>query len=228
MNVVPGLRGRAARLRNAGAANLFTAAVFCCGQLSNPGFEDGQLAPWEGPWGGGALGGEGTGQLVEAGPGNFVHSGRQSLRLTVWDDGNPSAAAWAGISQSHSCQPGQKLRAGAWIYCSSSDSPPLEGLALAQLRLEYFRDDFSQEEIPTHITLSTPFSSSAGYAPDTWHLLQVYDRAPPQAGLVKMSIMLLSQVPDGRPKVVWVDDAFVEFQSPRPQHSYYGFETAVP
>ena len=43
--------------------------------------------------------------------------------------------------------------------------------------------------------------------------MQVYDRVPSQARSMKFSILLLSQKPNKQPKVVWVDDAFLEFQS---------------
>ena len=91
---------------------------------------------------------------------------------------------------------------------------------MAQLRLEYYHDDFAEQLIPTHVTLSTPFTSSVGYAADTWHLVQVYDRIPPQARSIKFTILLLSQRPDSERKVVWVDDAFMEFQGRRAGHSF--------
>ena len=98
---------------------------------------------------------------------------------------------------------------------------------MAQLRLEYFQDEYAEQIIPTHVTLSTPFTSSIGHAPDTWHLIQVYDRVPNEAQTVKFSILLLSQKPNNEPKVVWVDDAFLEFQGPRPGSLQREFENSL-
>jgi len=186
--------------------------------LTQPGFESDSEGAWVGPWGYGALGGSGGGRIVLKGEADgFVRSGDRAVRLSVSDDGNPSAVAWSGISQLQSCFPGDKVRAGVWVYYDEELSPPSEGLALAQLRLEYFQDDLGEQIIPTHISLSTPFSSSSGYAPNTWHLVQVYDRVPSLAQSVKFSILLLSQIPNHQEKTVWVDDAFLEFHSSRYQ-----------
>lgn len=191
-------------------------ALYSSARLSEPGFEgDVSMGKWIGPWSYGALGGEGSGSYVDRGENDFVRNGTHALRLTVRDNGNQNAVGWTGISQTQDCTPGAKVRAGAWVYCSAERSPPTEGRAMAQLRLEYYRDDYAQEIIPTHVTLSTPFTSSAGHAPDTWHLLQMYDRVPRQAKTLKFSIVLLSQKPNAAHKVVWVDDAFLEFHGPR-------------
>lgn len=200
-------------------------ALYSQANLSEPGFEGNVvMGNWVGPWGHGALGGHGSGSFVDGGSDDFVRSGDRSLRLTVSDDGNPNAVAWAGISQTQKCMPGSKVRAGAWIYSSPDHHPPTEGRAMAQLRLEYFEDDYAEYVIPTHISLSTPFTSTAGYEPDTWHLIQLYDRVPDMARTVKFSILLLSQQPNHQPKMVWVDDAFLEFQGPRYKSRYTDFE----
>jgi len=178
------------------------------------------MGVWSGPWGYGALGGHGSGSFVDASAHDYVRSGERSLRLAVRDDGNPSAVAWSGISQTVRCRPGSKVRAGAWVFYRSAYFPPTEGRAMAQLRLEYFSDEFGERLIPTRVSLSTPFTSSSGYAPDTWHLVQVYDRVPRRARSVKFSIMLLSQKPDGREKIVWVDDAFLQFRESRARSGY--------
>lgn len=200
-------------------------AVYGYANLSEPGFEGPVvMGAWQGPWGHGALGGQGYGSYVDDGGHDYARTGNRSLRLTVSDDGNPLAVGWAGISQTQRCKPGSKVKAGAWVYCDSKQFPPTEGRAMAQLRLEYFEDDYAEHLIPTHISLSTPFTSSSGYAPDTWHLVQVYDRVPRQAKTVKFSVLLLSQKPNGERKTVWVDDAFLEFQGPKSRRDRQDFE----
>ena len=207
------------------AGALCAMALFGYARLDEPGFEGSvALGEWVGPWGFGAVGGEGSGSFVDSGEHDFVRTGNHALRLTVRDNGNPEAVAWAGVSQTKLCEPRSRVRAGAWIYCSGDHSPPTEGRAIAQLRLEYFRDETAEQIIPTHVTLSTPFTSSTGHAPDTWHLVQVYDRVPSQARALKFSILLLSQRPDNKGKVVWIDDAFLEFQDQHGAGSYTDFE----
>lgn len=187
--------------------------------LAELGFENG-LKGWSEPWGYGTLGGHGEGQFVEADESNFVRSGERALRLTVRDDGTANAVAWAGISYQQEVEPGSKIRAGAYLFYSAHDSPPTEGRALAQLRLEYYSDALAKEVIPTHISLSSPFTSTGDSENGAWHLLQVYDRVPEEARTLKYTIMLLSQRPNGEEKKIWVDDAFIETRPPRSRSAY--------
>lgn len=196
----------------AGGALLTSAAL----QVHELGFE--KPGEWLGPWGFGTLGGQGSGKFVQKTDGAAVRSGEKALLLTVEDDGSPKAVAWAGSSHMERCIPGSKVKAGAWFRYSSSDSPPTEGRAVGQLRLEYFEDGEGQQLIPSHVSMSAPFTSSADNISEFWHLVELYDRVPDQAQSMKFSILLLSQQPNGQKKQVWVDDAFLEVQPPRSRY----------
>jgi hypothetical protein len=136
------------------------------------------------------------------------------VKLTVGDDGNPNAMAWAGVMQTLPCEAGRKVRVGAWLYYSSA-LLPLRNTSQAQLKIEYFEDKAAKQLLPGHIFLSTPFNP-ATYKPDTWHLIEAFDRAPQNASSMKFSIVVTSQKATRRRQAIWLDDMFVEIQASRP------------
>lgn len=190
---------------------LITGSVLTAARTTDLGFED--VTQWVGPWGQGALGGQGKAAIVSGQGGHPVRTGERSLHLSVEDDGSPNAVAWAGTSHLEPCLGGGKIRAGAWFNYSSQDNFPTEGLAAGQLRLEYFADEIGQELIPDRASLSSGFPAKED-ATSSWGLVELYDRVPPEARSVRFSILLLSQKPTGQKKEVWVDDAFLEINNP--------------
>ncbi|OQW95382.1 MAG: hypothetical protein BWK77_07555 [Verrucomicrobia bacterium A1] len=187
--------------------------LFCRAQIVESSFEEPLSPTWLGPEGGGHCGGGGDGELVGVGTGNYVHTGKQAVRLVVWDDGNPAAASWAGVMRILPCAAGRRIRVGAWLYFSS-ETLPLRSDALAQLKIEYFEDPKAERLIPTHLFLSAPFDP-AGYKPDTWHRIEAADRAPQDARSMKFSIVVTARNMGGRREAVWLDDLFVEVQPRR-------------
>jgi hypothetical protein len=100
-----------------------------------------------------------------------------------------------------------------WLYYSSA-TLPLSDSSQAQLKIEYFEDQEAKQLLPGHIFLSTPFNP-ATYKPDTWHPIEVFDRAPQNACSMKFSIVVTSQKATRRQQAVWLDDMFVEIQALR-------------
>jgi hypothetical protein len=196
------------------AALLASIVLFSRAQIVQSSFEEPLSPTWKGPEGGGACGGFGEGCVVSIGKENFVRSGKHSVRLTVGDDGNPSAMAWAGVMQTLPCGAGRKVRVGAWVYYSSA-LLPLNNASQAQLKIEYFEDKEATRLLPCHIFLSTPFNP-ATHKPDTWHLIEAFDRAPQNASSMKFSIVVTSQKATCRRQYIWLDDMFVEIQASRP------------
>lgn len=210
----------AARRRRGVATSLLALAVvsivlFCRAQRVQSSFEEPLGPAWVGPHGGGSAGGSGCGEIVAAGPRDFVHEGDRSVRLTVWGDGRPEAVCWAGVISVVPCDGGCRVRAGTWLYFSSEVMPLCTG-ALAQLKIEYFEDEQAQQLVPRHIYISPPFDSQS-YRPDAWHLVEAGDRAPARARSLKVSILMTAQRPGCRRQAVWMDDVFVEVQKPPPR-----------
>lgn len=187
---------------------LASIVLFSRAQLVQSSFEEALSSTWRGPEGGGWGGGDGAGLIVDLGKEEFVRTGQRAVRLCVWDDGSPEAAAWAGVMQVLPCSPRRKVHVGAWLYFSSKVLP-LRGEACAQLKIEYFEDDQARRLIPSHIFLSPP-CEPVSYKPDTWHLIQATDRAPQCAKSLKFSVVVTARKLAGRREAVWLDDMFVE------------------
>ena len=168
--------------------------------------------------GGGDGGGKGVCTFVSTGQTDFARSGNQSLRLMIWDEGTRDAVSWATFAQVYPCTPGRKIHAGAWLYFSSAIFPLLDERATVQLRVEYFTDAEATQINPQHVRVSSPFSPTVGFIPDTWHLVETFDRAPDNTRAMKLSIMLCSEVNNGCRQAVWADDVFVEFSGPKPRN----------
>ena len=196
------------------AALLASIVLFSRAQIVQSSFEEPLSPTWKGPEGGGACGGFGEGSIISIGKEDFVRSGKHAVKLTVGDNGNPNAMAWAGVMQTLPCAAGRKVRVGAWLYYSSA-SLPLLNTSQAQLKIEYFEDKDAKQLLPGHIYLSTPFNS-ATYKPDTWHLIEAFDRAPQSACSLKFSIVITSQNATSRRQAVWLDDMFVDVQAMKP------------
>ena len=183
--------------------------LFCRAQLVESSFEE-PLSSWEGPDGGGACGGQGGGEIIEAGSNNFVRTGERALRLKVWGPGSADSVAWAGVMKKLACTGGRKVHVGGWLY-SSSTVLPWDEKTHAQLKIEYFADADARKLIPTHIYLSPPFDP-ASFPPDRWHLLEATDRAPQDACSLRFSIVMTAECLDSPGQAVWLDDIFVEVQ----------------
>lgn len=196
------------------AALLASIVLFSRAQIVQSSFEEPLSPTWEGPEGGGTGGGFGEGCVVSIGKEDFVRSGRHAVKLTVGDDGNPNAMAWAGVMQTLPCGAGRKVRVGAWLYYSAA-LMPLNNTSQAQLKIEYFEDKEAKQLLPSHIFLSTPFNSET-YKPDTWHLIEAFDRAPQNASSMKFSIVITSQKTTSQRQAIWLDDMFVDIQASRP------------
>jgi hypothetical protein len=196
------------------AALLASIVLLSRAQVVQSSFEEPLSPTWQGPEGGGACGGFGEGRIVSIGKEDFVRSGAHSVKLTVGDDGNPNAMAWAGVMQVLPCGAGRKVRVGAWLYYSSA-MLSLNNTSQAQLKIEYFEDKGAKQLLPGHIFLSTPFNP-ATYKPDTWHLIEAFDRAPQNASSLKFSIVITSQQATSRRQAIWLDDMFVEIQAMKP------------
>jgi hypothetical protein len=196
------------------AALIASVVLFSRAQIVQSSFEEPLSPTWKGPEGGGACGGFGDGCVVSIGKEDFVRSGKRAVKLTVGDDGNPNAMAWAGVMQTLPCAAGRKVRVGAWLYYSSA-LLPLLNTSQAQLKIEYFEDKEARQLLPTHIFLSTPFNP-ATYKPDAWHLIEAFDRAPQSASSMKFSIVITSQKATAKRQAIWLDDMFVEVQASRP------------
>ena len=196
------------------AALLASIVLFSRAQIVQSSFEEPLSPTWKGPEGGGACGGFGEGSVVSIGKEDFVRSGKHAVKLTVGDDGTPNAMAWAGVMQTLPCGSGRKVRVGAWLYYSSA-LLPLLNTSQAQLKIEYFEDAEAKQLLPGHIFLSTPFNP-ATYKPDTWHLIEAFDRAPQNASSMKFSIVVTSPKATCRRQAVWLDDMFVDIQASRP------------
>ncbi len=198
----------------AGAVGLYVRA-----QQTLINFERMPPAGWEKPQAGGMRGGAGAAALVTTGASDFARSGARAVRLDVWNLGtDPTAVAWAAVSQVYPCRAGRKVRIGAWLYFSSSIHPLADSAVTAQLRIEYYTDAAARNLYPMHIYLGPPFNPAAGYGPDTWHLVEGTDRAPPGAVAMRVSLVLAAQHITAR-QTVWADDVFVEIQSARPGSS---------
>jgi hypothetical protein len=196
------------------AALLASIVLFSRAQIVQSSFEEPLSPTWKGPEGGGTCGGFGEGCVVSIGKENFVRSGKHAVKLTVGDNGNPDAMAWAGVMQTLPCEAGRKVRVGAWLYYSSA-LLSLHNTSQAQLKIEYFEDNDAKQLLPGHIFLSTPFNS-ATYKPDTWHLIEAFDRVPQNASSMKFSIVVTSQKAASARQAIWLDDMFVDMQAPRP------------
>ena len=195
------------------AALLASVVLFSRAQIVQSSFEEPLSPTWQGPEGGGACGGFGEGSVISIGKEDFVRSGKHAVKLTVGDDGTPNAMAWAGVMQTLPCAAGKKVRVGAWLYYSSAILP-LSDSSQAQLKIEYFEDKEAKQLLPGHIFLSTPFNPST-YKPDTWHMIEAFDRAPRNACSMKFSIVVTSQKATCVRQAIWLDDMFVEIQSPK-------------
>ena len=171
--------------------------------------------------GGGHGGGKGVCAFVSTGQTDFARSGSQALRLMIWDEGNCSAVSWATFAQVYPCTPGRKIHAGAWLYFSSAIFPLLDERATVQLRVEYFTDAEATQINPQHVRVSSPFSPTVGFVPDSWHLVETFDRAPENTRAMKLTIMLCSEVNNGCRQAVWADDVFVEFSGPKPRNDLW-------
>ena len=208
-------QGRRAVLPALALAFVTLAVFFCPAQLLRFGFEECEEAPFEGPYGGGAYGGSGGGRLVAGGAGDFVRSGKQAVRLEVWDDGSKESVAWAGIMQTVMCDLRRKVQAGVWLYFSSSVLPLQPG-AQAHLRVEYFEDPEGTRMIPGCVYVSPPLDPGV-HASDTWHLVEVHGRIPPESKSLRVSVVVMGQGLKGQPQAIWVDDLCVEMHPiPRP------------
>lgn len=196
------------------AALLASIVLFSRAQVVQSSFEEPLSPTWKGPEGGGACGGFGEGCVVSIGKEDFVRSGKHAVKLTVGDDGNPNAMAWAGVMRTLSCAAGKKVHVGAWLYYSSA-LLTLHNTSQAQLKIEYFEDKEAKQLLPGHIFLSTPFNPAI-YKPDTWHLIEACDRVPPNASSMKFSIVVTSQQATSRRQAIWLDDMFVEIQAMKP------------
>ena len=179
-------------------------------QIVQSSFEEPLNPTWTGPEGGGACGGFGNGCVVSLGKEDFVRSGKYSVKLTVGNDGNPNAMAWADVMRTLPCPGGKKVRVGVWLYYSST-LLPLQNTSQAQLKIEYFEDSDAKQLLPDHVFLSPPFNSES-YKSDTWHLIEAFDRAPKNASSMKFSIVVTSQKATRQTQAVWLDDLFVEVQ----------------
>jgi hypothetical protein len=193
------------------------AALPCRAQLYCFSFEPPMKESWEGPGGGGAFGGDGSGEFVCAAEGGFARTGERALCLQIWDNGDANAVSWAGITQLQPCKGGTKLHVGAWFFFSSKFNPLLNDKATAQIRVEYFTDPQASRVNPLHVSLSRPFTASGEFAPDKWHLVELNDRAPVSSRSMKVSIILSSPPTDGQHQAVWIDDIFVEFSGGKPR-----------
>jgi hypothetical protein len=189
-------------------------SVFCHGQAFTSSF-DFTPQDWQGPFGGGVSGGNGTGRLITTGQTDFVRSGTGALRLMVYDDGQSNAMAWSGISRTMACQPGQRIRAGVWLYYSSTVFPLLPDGATFQVRLEYFSDEDAHEINPHRVRISQPFGVIEGHPSDAWTLVETCDRVPAGSRAVKMSLVLSNDKPAGCRQAVWADDAYLDASGPR-------------
>ena len=168
--------------------------------------------------GGGHGGGKGVCSFVSTGQTDFARSGNQALRLMIWDEGNRDAVSWATFAQVYPCTPGRKIHAGAWLYFSSAIFPLLDDRATVHLRVEYFTDPEATQINPQHVRVSSPFNPAVGFLPDSWHLVETFDRAPENTKAMKVSIMLCSEMNNGCRQAVWADDVFVEFSGPKPRN----------
>ncbi len=170
-----------------------TSLVFLCrAQFVQSSFEEPLSPTWKGPEGGGSSGGGGGGCIVSRSSNEFVRTGKQAVRLVIWDDGSPESVSWAGLMKIAKCSAGRKVHVGAWVFFSSDILPMDSGCASAQLKVEYFQDESAEELIPTHIYLSAPFSPDSLEA-NKWHLLEAVDRAPQHARSMKFSVVVTGQ-----------------------------------
>ncbi len=192
------------------AAGLASVVLLCRAQHVESSFEAPLSPTWLGPEGGGDRGGHGGGRAVSAGEHDFARTGQRAIRLEVWDDGAPEAMAWAGVMEILPCNPSRKVRVGAWIYVSSTVMP-LCGDTVAQLKIEYFSDPNATQLLPTHIYLSPPFDP-ADHKADTWHRIEVTDRAPQSAASLKFSVVVTAQRLNGRKQALWLDDLYADVQ----------------
>ncbi|HEY8239994.1 MAG TPA: hypothetical protein VIH35_01030 [Kiritimatiellia bacterium] len=182
--------------------------------LQRADFESNAKRSWQGPWGGGIDGGHGGGEFAKAGNENFSHSPKYAARLDTWDDGSPKALAWSCLRQRVRCSPGGHMKAGVWIYSSSSVAPLASSNVTVQLRVEYFSDDDGDRIIPTDVVLSRPFGPAFGDKPDEWHRVFVSGRVPDGAKCLGLSIVLMVQKPGSTRQSIWVDDADLELSGP--------------
>ena len=195
------------------AALLVSIVLFSRAQIVQSSFEEPLNPLWTGPEGGGACGGFGNGCVVSIGKKDFIRSGKRSVKLTVGSDGDPNAMAWAGMMRTLPCTGGKKVRVGAWLYYSST-LLPLQNTSQTQLKIEYFEDTDAKQLLPDHVFLSPPFNSES-YESDTWHLIEAFDRAPKNAASMKFSIVITAQKVTCQQQAVWLDDMFVEVQTPK-------------
>ena len=168
---------------------------------------------WEHPIGGGLDGGAGTGDLVNAQSREFVHSGKQAVRLMVWDNKDPKAMAWASVSQKIPCLRDSRVTARLWLYRSSSYFPVSETGTSFQIRFEFYSDDDGQQVITTHAPQGEPHVFT-GHQPDEWKTYEFSCRVPPQAKIMRITFILMAMAPGAETQAVWLDDVHVEFQMP--------------
>ena len=164
--------------------------------------------------GGGWCGGTGEASFVTKGKNHFAHAGNRAVCLAVWDNNQKQAIGWAGITRKIPCQGGEKVKAGAWFYASSTNGPLRDGLATAQIKMEFYSDQHAVF-LETSMIYLSPLFSITNHKPDQWHYLEVCGRVPSKAQLVRIAVIFSGQEMKGVRQQVWVDDLGVELTNSR-------------